>query len=125
MPAVVFVTTLEPKDGRRDELVGLLAELAKHIRGEPGFMQYSVYRPLGGDSGSLLVIQMYASVEAYQEHNSWVRGQIPRISELLAAPPAPLALFALFEPVVLYGGAAKETPFRRMIMSCGVPEHIR
>ena len=47
MPAVVFVTTLEPKDGRRDELVGLLAELAKHIRGEPGFMQYSVYRPLG------------------------------------------------------------------------------
>ena len=45
MPAVVFVTTLEPKDGRRDELVGLLAELAKHIRGEPGFMQYSVYRP--------------------------------------------------------------------------------
>ena len=81
MPAVVFVTTLEPKDGRRDELVGLLAELAKHIRGEPGFMQYSVYRPLGDDNGPLLVIQMYASVEAYQEHNSWVRGQIPRISE--------------------------------------------
>ena len=90
MPAVVFVTTLEPKDGRRDELLGLLAELAKHIRGEPGFMQYSVYRPLGGDNGQLLVIQMHASVEAYQEHNSWVRGQIPRISELLAAPPAPL-----------------------------------
>ena len=105
MPAVVFVTTLEPKDGRRDELVGLLAELAKHIRGEPGFMQYSVYRPLGGYSGPLLVIQMYASVEAYQEHNSWVRGQIPRISELLAAPPAPPALF---EPVPLGGDAAKE-----------------
>jgi hypothetical protein len=80
MPAVVFVTTLEPKEGRRDELVGLLAELAKHIRGEPGFMQY-------------------------QEHNSWVRGQIPRISELLAAPPAPPALF---EPVPLGGDAAKE-----------------
>jgi quinol monooxygenase YgiN len=105
MPAVVFVTTLEPKDGRRDELVGLLAELAKHIRGEPGSVQYSVYRPLGGDSGPLLVIQMYASVEAYQEHNSWVRGQIPRISELLAASPAPPALF---EPVPLGGDAAKE-----------------
>ena len=105
MPAVVFVTTLEPKDGRRDELVGLLAELAKHIRGEPRSVQYSVYRPLGGDSGPLLVIQMYASVEAYQEHNLWVRGQIPRISELLAAPPAPPALF---EPVPLGGDAGKE-----------------
>jgi hypothetical protein len=48
---------------------------------------------------------MYASVEAYQEHNSWVRGQIPRISELLAASPAPPALF---EPVPLGGDAAKE-----------------
>jgi hypothetical protein len=32
MPEVVFVSTLEPKDGRRDELVEVLAELAKHIR---------------------------------------------------------------------------------------------
>ena len=107
MPAVVFVTTLEPKDGRRDELVGLLAELAKHIRGEPGVMQYSVYRPLGGDNGPLLVIQMYASVEAYQKHN-WVRGQIPRISELLATPPAPPALF---EPVPLGDDAAMDEEY--------------
>ncbi len=105
MPAVVFVTTLEPKDGRRDELVALLAEFAEHIRGEPGFMQYSAYQPLGDDDGPLLVIQMYASVEAYREHNLWVRGQIPRLSELLAAPPAPPALF---EPVSLGGDAAKE-----------------
>ena len=82
----------------KEELATKQAELAKHIRGEPGFMQYSVYRPLGDDNGPLLVIQMYASVEAYQEHNSWVRGQLPRISELLAAPPAPPALF---EPVPL------------------------
>jgi quinol monooxygenase YgiN len=47
MPEVVFVSTLEPKDERRDELVELLAELAKHIRGEPGYLQYSVHRPLG------------------------------------------------------------------------------
>ena len=33
MPEVVFVSTLEPKD-RRDKLVELLAELAKHIRGD-------------------------------------------------------------------------------------------
>lgn len=107
MPAVVFVSTLEPKDGRRDELLELLAELAKHIRGEPGFVQYSVHRPLGDDDGPLLVIQKYASVEAYQEHSSWVRGQIPRISELVATPPAPPALF---EPIPLGDYEAQEFP---------------
>ena len=107
MPAVVFVSTLEPKAGRRDELIELLAELAKHIHAEPGFMQYSVHRPLGDDNGPLLVIQMYASVEAYQEHSSWVRGQIPMLSELLATPPAPPVLF---EPVPLGDEVAEEAP---------------
>jgi quinol monooxygenase YgiN len=101
MPEVVFVSTLEPKDGRRDELVELLAELAKHIRGELGYLQYSVHRALGGP---LLVIQRYTSLEAYQEHSSWARGQAPRISELLATPPAPPVLF---EPVPLGDDAAK------------------
>jgi len=104
MPEVVFVSTLEPKDGRRDQLVELLAELAKHIRGEPGYLQYSVHRPLGEDKGPLLVIQRYTSLEAYQEHSSWARGQAPRISELLATPPAPPVLF---EPVPLGDDAAK------------------
>lgn len=105
MPAVAFVSTLQPKNGRRDELVELLTELAKHIRAEPGYIEYSVHRPLGDDNGPLLVIQRYTSVEAYQEHSSWVRGQVPRISELLATPPAPPALF---EPVQLGGDAATE-----------------
>ena len=104
MPEVVFVSTLEPKDGRRDELVELLAELAKHIRGEPGYLQYSVHRPLGEDKGPLLVIQRYTSLEAYEQHSSWARGQVPRISELLATPPAPPVLF---EPVPLGQDAAK------------------
>jgi quinol monooxygenase YgiN len=107
MPEVVFVSTLEPKDGQRDELVQLLAELAKHIRGEPGYPQYSVHRPLGEDERPLLVIQRYTSLEAYQEHSSWARGQAPRISELLATPPAPPAPPVLFEPVPLGDDAAK------------------
>ncbi len=104
MPEVVFVSTLEPKHGRHNELVELLAELAKHIRGEPGCLQYSVYRPLGEEKGSLLVIQRYTSLEAYQEHSSWARGQAPRISELLATPLTPPVLF---EPVPLGDDAAK------------------
>jgi quinol monooxygenase YgiN len=60
---------------------------------EPGYLQYSVHRPLGEDKDPLLVIQRYTSLEAYQEHSSWARGQAPRISELLATPPAPPVLF--------------------------------
>ena len=107
MPAVVFVSTLEPKIGRRDELVQLLAEFAEHIRAERGCLEYSVYRPLGDDNGPFLVIQMYASVEAYREHSSWVRRQIPRLSELVATPPVPPALF---EPLLLGGNPARESP---------------
>ena len=80
------------------------------MRAEPGFMQYSVHRPLGDDNGLLMVIQMYASVAAYQEHSSWVRGQMPRLSELLATPPAPPVLF---EPVPLGDEVAKEAPCER------------
>ena len=98
MPAVVFASALQPKNGRHDDLVELLAELAGHIRAEPGCIEYSVHRPLGDDNGPLLVIQRYASVEAYQQHSARVRGQLPKISELLASPPAPPALF---EPVPL------------------------
>ena len=107
MPAVVFVSTLEPKNGRCDELVELLAELAKHVRAEPGCIEYSVHRPLGDNDGPLLVIQKYASAEAYREHSSWVSGQIPRISELIATPPVPPTLF---EPVQLGDDAARECP---------------
>ena len=100
MPEVVFASTMEPKDGHLDDLVQLLAELAAHIHDEAGCLQYSVYRPLGENRGPLLIMQRYASLEAYQEHSAWVRGQIPRISEHLAAPPAPPVLF---EPVSLGG----------------------
>ena len=106
MPAVVFASTLEPRSGRRDELVELLAELAQHMRAEPGCTQYSVHRPLGGGDGPLLIIQGYVSVEAYREHSAWVRGQLPRISALVATPPAPPVLF---EPVSRGGDAAPES----------------
>ena len=104
MPEVVFVSTMEPLDGRRDELVELLAQLAKHIRGEPGCLEYSVHRLLGEDRGPFLVIQRYTSLEAYQEHSSWARGQVSRISELVATPPAPPVLF---QPVPLGDDAAR------------------
>ncbi|WP_369394560.1 SDR family NAD(P)-dependent oxidoreductase [Streptomyces sp. CG1] len=94
--AVVAVSTLEPMEGRREDLVEVLTELAPQIRAEPGCLHYSVHRPRGGADGPLLVIQMFTSIEAFRDHSAGVADQIPRIGALLAAPPAPPTLF---EPV--------------------------
>ncbi|NBH06532.1 SDR family NAD(P)-dependent oxidoreductase [Amycolatopsis sp. SID8362] len=94
---VVTVSTMEPKDGRREDLVALLAELAPRIRAEPGCLRYTVHRTHGEADGPLLVIQEFTSIEGFREHSKTVAGQIPRLAALLAKPPAPPALF---EPVL-------------------------
>lgn len=103
---VVAVSTLEPKKGRRDDLLALLAELAPQIRAEPGCLQYSVHSAPGDDRGPLLVIQMFTSTEAFTAHSSAIAPQIPRLSALLQTPPAPPALFG---PVPSGGNSAKES----------------
>ncbi|MFJ6900701.1 SDR family oxidoreductase [Streptomyces hokutonensis] len=103
--AVVAVSTMEPQNGQREDLVKLLSELAPRIRAEPGCLHYSVHRSRGDADGPLLVIQMFASVEAFTRHSSVVAAEIPRISALLAAPPAPPALFEpLFQSSTLTEG---------------------
>ena len=103
---VVAVSTLHPKQGRRADLLALLAELAPQIRAEAGCIRYSVHSPRGHDDGPLLVIQMFASAEAFAAHSSAIAGQIPRLSALLETPPAPPALFG---PVPSDGNPAKES----------------
>jgi 3-oxoacyl-[acyl-carrier protein] reductase len=103
---VVAVSTLKPAQGRRDDLLALLAELAPQIRAEPGCLRYSVHSNLGDDHGQLLVIQMFASAEAFTAHSSAIAAQIPRLSALLQTPPAPPVLFG---PVPSGGNPAKES----------------
>jgi NAD(P)-dependent dehydrogenase (short-subunit alcohol dehydrogenase family) len=103
---VVAVSTLKPKKGQRDHLLALLAELAPQIRAEPGCLRYSVHAARGDDNGPLLVIQMYASTEAFTAHSSAIAVQIPRLGALLETPPAPPALFG---PVPSGGNPAKES----------------
>ncbi|MFG1827953.1 SDR family oxidoreductase [Microbispora bryophytorum] len=93
---VLAVSTMEPKNRRREDLLEVLAELAPQIRAEPGCLHYSVHRARGHADGPLLVIQMFASIEAFEEHSASVADQIPKIAALLAAPPVPPTLF---EPV--------------------------
>jgi len=103
---VVAVSTLEPKKGRRHDLLALLAQLAPQIRAEPGCLRYSVHTTNGDDNGPLLVIQMYASIEAFTAHNSAIAVQIPRLGALLQTPPAPPALYG---PVPSDGNPATES----------------
>ena len=92
---VVAVSTLEPKKGQRDHLLALPAEFAPQIRAEPGCLRYSVHAMRGDDHGPLLVVQVYASIEAYTAHSAAIAVQIPRLSALLQTPPAPPALYGL------------------------------
>ncbi|GHF65368.1 NAD(P)-dependent dehydrogenase (short-subunit alcohol dehydrogenase family) [Amycolatopsis bartoniae] len=93
---VVAVSTMEPKDGRHEDLVALLAELAPRIRAEPGCLEYAVHRGHGETGGPLLVIQKFTSIEAFRQHSTTVANQVPRIGALLAKPLVPPALL---EPV--------------------------
>ncbi|SDM79136.1 SDR family oxidoreductase [Actinacidiphila guanduensis] len=95
--AVVAASTMEPKDGRRKDLLAVLAELAPQIRAEPGCLHYSVHGPRGAADGPLLIIQKFASIEAFTQHSASVADQIPRIAALLAKPPVPPTLY---EPVL-------------------------
>ena len=93
---VVAVSTMQSKDGRREDLLAVLTELAPQIRAEPGCLQYSVHRARNDADGPLLIIQQFASTEAFRRHSASMADQIPRIGALLATPPVPPALF---EPV--------------------------
>ncbi|MGW6483963.1 SDR family oxidoreductase [Streptomyces sp. NPDC055059] len=104
--AVVAVSTMEPRNGRREDLLEVLAELAPQIRAEPGCLHYSVHSTRGDAGGPLLVIQRFASIEAFTEHSASVAGQIPRIAALLAAPPVPPTLFEPVPQPALAEGAA-------------------
>jgi quinol monooxygenase YgiN len=92
MPAVLAVSQLQAKTGRREDLIELLREFAVSIHAEPGGVHYSVSQPIGDEHGPLTIIQACSAMEAFAEHSAWVRPRIPRLAELLAAAPAPPVL---------------------------------
>jgi quinol monooxygenase YgiN len=65
MPTFLFTNRLQPKDGQRDKLIGVLREFAVSMRAEPGCVHYSVHEPVDDETGRLKVIQAYSSREAF------------------------------------------------------------
>ena len=89
MATVVFINRLQPADGKRDALIGLLREFPDSINVDPECLRYSVYDPIDDEATPLTVIQAYTSVAGFEKHGEWMAPKIPRLVPLLASPPDP------------------------------------
>lgn len=56
MATVVFINRLQPADGKRDALIGLLREFADSINADPECLHYSVHEPIDDKATPLTVI---------------------------------------------------------------------
>jgi quinol monooxygenase YgiN len=102
MATVVFINRLQPADGKRDALIGLLREFPDSINVDPECLRYSVYDPIDDEATPLTVIQAYTSVAGFEKHGEWTAPNIPRLVPLLASPPDP--------PVLLRSGSLGGDP---------------
>jgi len=59
MATVVFIHRLQPADGKRDALIGLLREFADSINADPECLHYSVHEPIDDEATPLTVIQAH------------------------------------------------------------------
>ena len=59
MATVVFIHRLQPADGKRDALIGLLREFADSINADPECLHYSVHEPIDYEATPLTVIQAH------------------------------------------------------------------
>jgi quinol monooxygenase YgiN len=94
---IVAVAQLLAKPGCGPDLLALFSELAPEVvRTEPETIRYEILVPLDADQQEPLqvtVIEEYASREAADAHlNGVQRAYLPRLIELLAAPPNVVAL---------------------------------
>jgi quinol monooxygenase YgiN len=68
MATVVFIHRLQPADGKRDALIGLLREFADSINADPECLHYSVHEPIDDEATPLTVIQAHTSVAGFEKH---------------------------------------------------------
>jgi quinol monooxygenase YgiN len=68
MATVVFINRLQPADGKRDALIGLLREFADPINADPECLHHPVHEPIDDQAGPLTVIQAYASAAGFEKH---------------------------------------------------------
>ena len=83
---MVFINRLQPADGKRDALIGLLREFADSINADRNaFIIRSTSRSMTRHT-PLTVIQAHTSVASFEKHGEWMAPNIPRLVPLLASP---------------------------------------
>ena len=85
---IVTSTVFRPEEGRRADLVDLLFELRRQIRGEAGNLEYSIHRALDAGDPGILVIQAFESEDAFAAHAAKMAeiGAPGRLADLIAGP---------------------------------------
>ena len=56
-------------------------------------MRYSVHPTRNDDDTPMLILMEFTSAEVFAAHSAHAARQVPKIAELLRAPPTPPALF--------------------------------
>jgi quinol monooxygenase YgiN len=105
MTEVVLIAKFVAKQGSLAELLDVLAVLAPRIQAEePGCLRYAVHTVAGEESRTVVMIEAFASPDAYDEHRaSATMAEFgPVLAELVDRPVE----VTLLEPVA-FGESAK------------------
>jgi len=121
MATVVFIHRLQPADGKRDALIGLLREFADSINADPECLHYSVHEPIDDEATPLTVIQAHTSVAGFEKHGEWMAPNIPRLVPLLASAPRPSGP----APVGIAGRRSEGVVLRVVGYCCGLRRRRR
>lgn len=105
MAEVVLIAKFVAKEGRLAELLDVFGVLAPRIQAEePGCLRYAVHTVAGEETGTVVMVEAFASADAYAEHRA--SATMAEFGPVLAAlVDRPVEVTAL-EPVAL-GASAK------------------
>src|SRR5450759_2602839 len=121
MATVVFIHRLQPADGKRDALIGLLREFADSINADPECLHYSVHEPIDDEATPLTVIQAHTSVAGFEKHGEWMAPEHPATgsaARVRARPSGPA-------PVGIAGRRSEGVVLRVVGYCCGLRRRRR
>jgi quinol monooxygenase YgiN len=105
MAEIVLIAKFVPKEGRLAELLDVLAVLAPRVQAEePGCLRYAVHTVAGEDTGTVVMIESFASDDAFAEHRE--SATMAEFGPVLAALVDRPIEVTMLEPVAI-GESAK------------------
>jgi quinol monooxygenase YgiN len=105
MAEVVLIAKFVAKEGCLVELLDVFAVLAPRVQAEePGCLRYAVHTAAGEETGTVVMVEAFASADAYAEHRA--SATMAEFGPVLAALVERPIEVTVLEPVAL-GESAK------------------